>query len=96
MEATIVYWGYIAIMEKKMEATIWGLGRALAECLHQLTDDVPSALAFLASARPVAEMVMEYLPRWEVVCPLPANSLGHNAPFPLWEWGKVQPGNLPS
>ena len=26
MEATVVYWGYIGIMEKKMEATIvyWG------------------------------------------------------------------------
>ena len=26
METTIVYWGYIGIMEKKMETTILGLG----------------------------------------------------------------------
>ena len=26
METTIVYWGYIRIMEKKMETTIEGLG----------------------------------------------------------------------
>ena len=26
MEATIVYWGNIGIMEKKTETTIWGLG----------------------------------------------------------------------
>ena len=31
MEATIVYWGYIGIMEKKMETTIIkGLGRPVA------------------------------------------------------------------
>ena len=26
LESTIVYWGYIGIMEKKMETTISGLG----------------------------------------------------------------------
>ena len=26
METTIVYWGYIGIMEKKMETTTMGLG----------------------------------------------------------------------
>ena len=25
METTIVYWGYVVIMEKKVEATIYGL-----------------------------------------------------------------------
>ena len=29
METTIVYWGYIGIMEKNMEATIMGLYRVI-------------------------------------------------------------------
>ena len=29
MEATIVYWGFIGIMEKKMEATIVSIGEIL-------------------------------------------------------------------
>ena len=33
METTIVYWGYIGIMENKMETTIWGLGEDLLGCL---------------------------------------------------------------
>ena len=37
METTIVYWGYIGIMEKKMETTIMGTCRVYNPIISRVT-----------------------------------------------------------
>ena len=54
METTIVYWGFIGIMEKKMEATIvyWGFIGTLKNALERFQLDFSTAHT-QATTRPV-------------------------------------------
>ena len=48
-----LYWGYIGIMEKKMETTIWGLGVNIMGWLGALDHHPPGQLCVASATWPM-------------------------------------------